>query len=426
MRLGAFGRRAAGLLAVLVATALGASLAVTAGGGTSRASSGRRPDTGGRGAPHTAGRGAPHATGRGAPHAAAGGGVGFLAQSVSFVSDDHGFVLGAVRCAAGWCPAMRATLDRGASWSATTAPPAAIDSTRFGSIDRVSFANPEDGFAFGPGLWETQDAGATWREVVLPGPVAAFGVSSRTAYAVVAVDCSGLATCRAPSALFESVLGSGTWHSDPSVSIQGSDLEGADVSTAGNAVYIAAGDAFIGSTTGKAFHELTDPCPPSPPPPGYGITAITAEGPSDLTVLCGGGVAMGSQAKLVYVSDDGGASYRQLAVPPAAGDTLAIAASAPTTVFLSARSGASYVYRTSGADTSWTTAVSFGDGGIGITDLSFVSPADGALIHGTTVVQQAQTFLSSGRPTRIGGTVGVLYLTQDGGRTWEPTPIVTR
>lgn len=413
MRLGAFGRWAAGLLAVLVATALVASLAVTAGGGTSRAASGPRPHTGSQGA----------------PPGAAGGGVGFLAQSVSFVSDEHGFVLGAVRCAAGWCPAMRATLDRGATWSAITAPPAAIDSTRFGSIDSVSFANAEDGFAFGPGLWETQDAGATWREVLLPGPVAAFGVSSRTAYAVVAVDCSGLATCRAPGVLFESMLGSGTWHSDPSVRIQGSDLEGANVSTAGNAVYVAAGDAFIGSTTGKVFHELANPCPPgppSPPPPGYGITAITADGPSDLTVLCGGGVALGSQAKLVYVSDDGGASYRQLAVPPAAGDTQAIAASAPTTVFLSARSGASSVYRTSGADTSWTTAVSFGDGGIGITDLSFVSPADGALIHGTAVVQQAQTFLASGRPTRIAGTIGVLYLTEDGGRTWVLTPIVTR
>lgn len=408
MRRGAFKRYALGSLVVVAATALGASLTIAVTSGASRRP-GERP---------------PVRTAAASRIRSRGFDVGFLAQSVTFVSDDEGFVLGAVQCERGWCAAVRRTVDRGVTWSSVSPPPTTIDSTRPGSIDRLRFANPADGFAFGPGLWETQDAGRTWQEVSLPGPVAALAVSNRMAYAVVAATCVDVAAC-APGMLFESVLGAGTWHSVPGVSLPGMNFAGSDVAVAGDAVYVAAGNTFVGSTTGARFHDVRSPCPAGPrppPPPGYAITAIAAS-ESGLAVLCGGGLATGTQPKLVYVSSDGGATYRPLAVPPVGGDNRAVAVSDPTTVFVTAVSRGSEVYRTTGSDTSWTTSVSFRDGGLGISDLSFVTPADGALIHGTEVVGQAEMFMSSRMPPRIAGRVGALYLTDNGGSTWSEDPV---
>jgi photosystem II stability/assembly factor-like uncharacterized protein len=461
---GAVRRDARGSLALLAAAALGASLVVAVTSGAVRAPvrpPAPRPSTRALPAPGTAATGAsavdpsavdpsavdpsavdPSAVDPSAvdPSAvdASRVDVGFLAQSVTFVSDDEGFVLGALRCGTGWCAAVRKTLDRGRSWVPVNAPPAPIDATGPSAIDALRFANPSDGFAFGPGLWETQDGGGTWRQVSLPGLVAAFAVARTRAYAVVAVSCADLSTCRAPGALFESTLGSGTWHTVSGVALRGTDLFGSDISVAGDAVYVSAGGTLIGSTTGTRFHAVDSPCPPSestqpthpthrnplnPPLPGSGVTAIAAAGASGLAVLCGGGIAGSPQVPLVYVSDDGGASYRQLEAPPLGGGDRAIALTAPTTVFVTVRSGASTVYRTTGDGSSWTAPVSFGDGGLGITDLAFVSPVDGALIHGTRVVQQADAFLSGGTPTRIAGAVGKLYLTENGGVTWTETPI---
>src|SRR5580704_16639625 len=51
---------------------------------------------------------------------------GFLAQSVSFVSPDVGYVLGDVECPTGACLAMRGTTDRGVSWASLSPPPPAL------------------------------------------------------------------------------------------------------------------------------------------------------------------------------------------------------------------------------------------------------------------------------------------------------------
>jgi hypothetical protein len=417
VRRGAFKRYALGSLVVVAAIALCASLTVAVTSGASRRP-GERPPVRTAAASRIRSRGVD---------------VGFLAQSVSFVSDDEGFVLGAVQCGQGWCAAVRRTFDRGAIWSSVRPPPATIDSTLPGSIERLRFANPADGFAFGPGLWETQDAGSTWQGVSLPGPIAALAVSNRMAYAVVDARCVNGGQC-APGMLFESALGAGTWHSVPGVSLPGMNVAGAGsdvanvaayIAVAGDAVYVAAGDAFVGSTTGARFHDVRSPCsagPGAPPPSGHAITAIAASA-SRLAVLCGDGVATGPQTAFVYVSSDGGVNYRQLSVPSAGGDNRALAVSGPTTVFVTAVSGESAVYRTAGPDTSWTTPASFSDGGLGIGDLSFVTPADGAFIHGTGVVGQAETLMSSRMPTRIAGRVGALYLTDDGGSTWSEDPV---
>lgn len=423
MRPGAFGRYALGSLTLVAATALAASLAATVAANPQSSAANRvsrRPPL----RPRAPNGSLPVRSGPATPGTSRG--LGFLAQSVSFVSPAQGYVLGAVRCGQSWCPALRRTTDRGAAWTAVGPPPTSIDTTAPTSVAHIAFASPLDGFAFGPGLWETDDGGPTWQRVSVPGSIAAFATTAREAYALVVSGCTGLATCTTPATLFESQIGAGTWHSVPGVSVPGPDFYGAGIAVSGQAVYVTAGNALLASTTGTVFRRLADPCPPgppTPPPPGFGISAVAASGPAEVAVLCGGGVAGGSQAKLVYASGDGGASFRELAVPPFGGDNRSLAASAPTTLFVTVVSGASDVYRTTGGDTSWTTPVAFGDGGLGIADLAFVNPTDGAMLHGADVVAEADTYLANGTPTRIPGRVGMLYLTDDGGTDWVPTPI---
>ena len=57
-----------------------------------------------------------------------------------------------------------------------------------GSIREIRFAEPSDGWAWGPGLWSTHDGGSTWRQVPITGSVVSLEPYTGGVYAVI-VDC---------------------------------------------------------------------------------------------------------------------------------------------------------------------------------------------------------------------------------------------
>ena len=83
-------------------------------------------------------------------------------QSIAFSDAQHGWLLG-MPCGIDNCTVMRATRDGGRTWYAMGNPnfPAAEHAN---GVRNLRLATDQDGWAFGPGLWVTHDAGATWTD----------------------------------------------------------------------------------------------------------------------------------------------------------------------------------------------------------------------------------------------------------------------
>jgi hypothetical protein len=339
--------------------------------------------------------------------------VSFLAQSVSFISDDDAWVLGVARCLTGWCTAVRYTDDRGADWATVAAPAAPVSSNRPDGVSEIRFANRTDGFAFEPGLWSTYVGGDQWHEVRLPGAVLALAAAGQSAYALVAPCWPFVRPCTSAALLYRSLLGRDDWHQ----LLRLPSVQQGQLALNGRSVYLlaetAAGSYLLASSDGTRFTRLVNPCPPtSSVPRGYSLSGLAVTTPTDVAVVCEGGREMsaGTVSKLAYLSTDGGHAYHEVALPPIAGYVEELAAPTPSTLVLTAFSLASYLYRTSGPDKAWTTPL-IGDGGIGFTDLGFTDATHGAVIYGQAEV--ATTILANPPPH-----LGALYLTDDGGANW--------
>jgi hypothetical protein len=343
----------------------------------------------------------------------------FLAQSVSFVSQNDGFVMGVAPCPAGACLAIRHTVDRGLTWTPVGAPPATIapSGTDFVplSVSGLHFADPVNGWAYGTNLWSTHDGGASWREIQFGGPIVALASGAGTAYALVLV-CSSCTGGAPAVALYRSPAGEDGWAQVPGVAL--SQLEPGLV-VEGSTVVVLDMSEILSSPNGIDFGSLPIPCVSDGDDPGpFWLATLAASDPSHVAVVCTGVGAAGSVGKELFVSQDGGRTYQRLADPPIGGGVTTLAMPSPSTVLVSASSGASQVYRAAWPDTDWTTPLIFGDGGYGLNGLAFVDPTSGALIHGS-----AASALSYVGDKQVEASLGTLYLTDDGGATWFPVPV---
>ncbi len=115
------------------------------------------------------------------PGLLAGGQRGLSAISASFISASAGWLLAVPPCAGYVRPCqtllLRKTTDGGRTWVAVPAPPAP-DQGRPGAVSQILFISSRDGWAWGPGLWQTRDGGARWRRVSIGGgPVQSLAVA---------------------------------------------------------------------------------------------------------------------------------------------------------------------------------------------------------------------------------------------------------
>lgn len=340
---------------------------------------------------------------------------GFQPQSVTFVSTQAGWVLGGAPCSSPPCTSVIRTDDGGRSWVGINAPRVALAASpsQGTGVSRLVFADQLNGWAFGPALWSTHDGGRTWEPVDLPGAGPAAKVVSlatsggrAVALALMPAQAGG---GQGVAQLYTTPVGRDGWQ--PVANVSAPTYSAGQVVLHGQAGWVtidtgSTGPHYWATTGGTTF----TPQSPTPCQQEQSPSQLAASSPTDLVLGCGRQGGLGRQVKEVYVSTNGGASFRATAAPPAEGDLEAVAEAIPSVLVVGASSGASYLYASFDGGQSWQTVVSDSSaGGAPWHDLGFTTATQGVVVEGYP--PEATSGTASTPPSR-------LLATTDGGHTW--------
>lgn len=330
------------------------------------------------------------------PGPTAGGAVpaGFRPYSFAAVSDSEWWVLGDVACSHNPCTSLVLTTNGGATFVGLPAPPASLtdgisDPNSADGVEDIQFANPSDGFAYGPTLWATHDGGTDWRQVPTGGQVSALATADGDVFAIEG------------GSLYRSPVASDAWTSLNENDLDGTSLvvSGADVVV--ETIYPLANRLLVSHDQGEHFVGY--------PPPSVGLSCQFDEPVSEVIwALC----VTGTDAAVTR-STDGGVSFGPFLDSQQPFVTFASlgAASSTTAVVGSLAGGGIGLYRTSDSGQTFQLTGPQLTGNPSWLFIGFTDANDGVAIadQGTN---------SSG--VSIGTT---LYRTVDGGSNWYPVPL---
>ena len=322
--------------------------------------------------------------------------AGFAAASVTFVSADDGWALGTV----GGALALARTQDAGSSWTSVSPPPTHFSGQGVEASSGVSgirFANPEDGWAYGPELWATEDGGSAWTEISLPGVPAASPVwSLETSGGVVAaaVQASGTASLDIET----SQVGSSTWSLSPaSVEVGAGPIPSPQLVLQGSAGWLLEDDRTVvggARLQSGSWSSWTPACSTA-----GGAAALAASSSQDVLAVCDVGAYTGvSPVEVAFVSTNGGASFSALFTDLPSGCQGSTTLASPSTSVAAAGCGAGIVATFNGGG-SWATVYA-GGSGTTIAYVGFTTPTQGVAI------------------ATAGSAAGSLLMTRNGGESW--------
>jgi photosystem II stability/assembly factor-like uncharacterized protein len=201
-------------------------------------------------------------------------------------------MLGTADCltGTGTCSAVVRTTDGGASFDGIPGPPVGP-----GAVSQLRFASALDGYAFGPGLWQTTTGGSSWTDVSVPGQVSELEAAGGEAYLLT----TGPTGATSPSVeLLTAPVGSSQWHV---VATPGPLGFGARFVLSGSDLYLLAGNGdralFVSVDQGGQFSQQSNPCTA-----GLGGTlAAAVDGSGALWAVC----PTGTMAAVLRSSDGG-------------------------------------------------------------------------------------------------------------------------
>jgi photosystem II stability/assembly factor-like uncharacterized protein len=317
--------------------------------------------------------------------------------AASFISPQRGWVLGRTACVS--CAALRVTRDGGRTWKTLPTPPPrlSLNTPSETAVSDVVFADPADGWLFGPGLYATHDGGRTWTSQNVPH--------------VLSVQAGGGAVyALTTKALWESPTGGDHWKR---LSVPASGRNGAVLAVSGSSLLLLRagypgpsiglpGSLSLSRDGGATWHSRPVPCRHE----GGAALVAPAGGRSWLLDCYSNGQSEQEQrtSHVVYATADDGRTWRSLGHPTHEGSPAALAG-AGAHAFLAVESGGDdrLVGRFGGKP--WRVVIDFaGFGFTGWADLRFVDRRTGFVVA----------------PSRYLGPGGRdhVYRTDDGGRTW--------
>ena len=360
----------------------------------------------------------------------------FQPTSVTFVGNGNNGVVGAVigqagtpgHCATRFCTSLAGTSTYGVSWYGFSAPLAPGPSAASG-VSQLRFANLRDGWAYGPALYETSGGGWPWHYEDTKGQsVIDLEASPARAFAVLG-RCSGTGSVYAAGctsfSLSTSLPGSRSW-TQVSLPLPYSQLTSASSaapllvigggSTPTAYLLTPSGEMLAGPATaaGGSWNAVgVAKCKPaSAATSGQAAQPVTqlAVGPQ-LVLACDTPTTAGRFAAAIYTSATGATwnsagsvtvkgtptSLASASLPSASSGTVV-----PATVVLATTAGIEYS----------------ADGGKSWRKAKFtIGPPTGGFSY------VGMTGSKLGVAVPADSSLGEIFTTSDGGKTWQPSPI---
>jgi hypothetical protein len=329
----------------------------------------------------------------------------FRPTSVTFVGTGNGLV-GAVigqagpPCATADCTSLAGTSNYGQSWYGVSAPVAPAPTGDAG-VSQLAFANLHDGWAFGPALYETSGGGWPWRQEDTYGQHVISLAASPTAALAIFGTCTGTGTLYATGctsyALYGSAAGSTTWSAItvPAAFAQmtaaqpGSSAPSLVISGSTGYLIAPSGAVLSGAVSGGAWSVVGNtPCSPT--------EIQLAASPAQLVAVCS------AAGQVTLETSATGADWQQAGTTAVPGTPTSLATAASGQVVLATTAG---LYYSTDGGTTWQTASVTGP-----------APAGGFSYVGMT--NQSQ-----GVAVPADANLGEVYVTRNGGETWDPSPI---
>ncbi len=340
------------------------------------------------------------------------------AESLSWISPEHGWMLGSARCGQATCTTVVGTTDGGRTWKRLGTLDAPMTLEDASGVTQLRFADDLNGWAFEPALWSTADGGATWQRQAPPGGghlVLALGADADAVYAVLS-PCRLDRLCNDPVTLWRAVPGEATWTEVPLTLPVISGFNEVVLALYGPVAYLAIPtpgsndpDVFYVTVDGQLWAARPDPCSKAD---GEYLSSVAPISDTKVALLCQGDIGFGKAEKRALRSNDTGQTTSPAGTLPIYGIVSQLTAAPDGTLVVSSTSIGSWIYRNAGGLT-WTTPVDLGDGGMGWNDVAFTTTQVGFVIHGPWAL------CCRGGP-------GELWKTEDGGVTWLRTEVAVR
>jgi hypothetical protein len=344
----------------------------------------------------------------------------FRPTSVTVVGTGNGGLVGAVigqagtpgHCATKDCTSLAGTGNYGQGWYGVSAPVAPGPAQPAG-VSQLRFANTEDGWAYGPGLWETSAGGWPWSRVDTGGlRVTDLEAVGNRAFAI-AASCSGsgvgVASGCTGFSVYTLTAGSTTWtpvavpaaYRQMTTTVPSSATL---VIAGGQTVYVLtpSGAVLSGPVSGDGLHvagQAPAGCLPGRAqadgqPTGAQLTAGTK-----LLLACDTTTENGPQLTELY-SSASGAQWTRVGPIAHQGDATSLTTAASGQAVLATTDGLYYLPDGGG---TWQQASVAGPVG-SFSYVGLTTPTDGVAVPGDAKL-------------------GEIFVTVDGGKAWTASPI---
>lgn len=340
---------------------------------------------------------------------------GFQPTSVTFAGTGSGGVVGAVigqagggKCATRFCTSLAQTPDYGKTWFGLAAPKTGPPRASTG-VSQVRFLNLRDGWAFGPGLWQTTRGGWPWHKQDTSGMrVTDLEAAGGRAFAIFA-SCTGRSAAYASDctsfSLFTSKPGDASWTpvavpAGYQAMQTGAPSSASLVIAGGTTGYLLTPSAEVltGPVAGGTWSVAGKaPCAPGP--------AQATGSPADAQLTTGKSLMLActsGQQSTIYSSADG-KTWTQLAVVHTAAPATALGGNSTGQFVLGTGQG---LYYSGDGGKHWQPASVPG------------SPAGGFGYVGMTNATQGVALPAD-------ASLGEIFVTSDGGQDWTASPVTS-